>query len=100
LASIDPAWIPPIAGHLLKTQLLDPHWEKKAGEGIALELETLYDIVIYSNRRVDFGRVDPKTARDIFIREALVEGDWETKLPFVSHNRRMIAGGRELEKKQ
>ncbi|MDH5340211.1 MAG: ATP-dependent RNA helicase HrpA, partial [Rubrivivax sp.] len=58
LAAIDPAWIPPIAGHLLKTQLLEPHWEKKAAEVIALERATLYGIVVYNNRRVNFGRVD------------------------------------------
>ena len=73
LAAIEPQWIPPIAGHLLKTQLLEPHWEKKAAEVVALERATLYGIVIYNNRRVNFGRVDPAAAREIFIREALVQ---------------------------
>jgi ATP-dependent helicase HrpA len=50
LAAIEPQWMPAIAGHLLKTQLLEPHWEKKAGEVIALERATLYGIVIYNNR--------------------------------------------------
>ncbi|ODV14264.1 MAG: ATP-dependent RNA helicase HrpA [Rubrivivax sp. SCN 70-15] len=99
LAAIDPAWIPPIAGHLLKTQLLEPHWEKKAGEVIALERATLYGIVIYNDRRVNFCRVDPAAAREIFIREALVQGDWETKLPFLAHNRRLVAQVQELEHK-
>ena len=76
-----------VAGHLLKKQLLEPHWEKKAGEVVALERATLYGIVVYSNRRVNFGQVDPVAAREIFIREALVNGEWETKLPFVAHNR-------------
>jgi ATP-dependent helicase HrpA len=99
LAAIEPQWIPPIAGHLLKTQLLEPHWEKKAAEVIALERATLYGIVVYANRRVNFARVDPVAAREIFIREALVNGEWETRLPFLAHNRKMIAQVEELEHK-
>jgi ATP-dependent helicase HrpA len=99
LAAIEPQWIPPIAGHLLKTQLLEPHWEKKVGEVVALERATLYGIVIYNNRRVNFGTLDPAGAREIFIREALVQGDWETKLPFLAHNRKLIRQVEELEHK-
>ncbi len=62
------------AAHLLKKQLLDPHWEKKAAEVVALERATLYGLVVYSGRRVDFDKVDPQAAREIFIREALVAG--------------------------
>src|SRR6185436_6916461 len=100
LAAIEPQWIPPIAGHLLKTQLLEPHWEKKAAEVVALERATLYGIVVYSNRRVNFGRIDAAAAREIFIRHALVDGDWDTKLPFLAHNRKLIAQVQELEHKQ
>jgi ATP-dependent helicase HrpA len=99
LAAIEPQWIPPIAGHLLKTQLLEPHWEKKAGEVVALERATLYGIVIYNNRRVNFANVDPSGAREIFIREALVQGEWETRLPFLAHNQKLIAQVEELEHK-
>ncbi|WP_269629579.1 ATP-dependent RNA helicase HrpA [Pelomonas sp. BJYL3] len=99
LANIDVNWIAPMAGHLLKTQLLEPHWEKKAAEVVALERATLYGIVIYNNRRVNFGRVDPVAARDIFIREALVNGEWDTKLPFLAHNQKQIAKVEELEHK-
>jgi len=99
IANIDVQWIAPMAGHLLKTQLLEPHWEKKAGEVIALERATLYGIVIYNNRRVNFGRVDLKAAREIFIREALVNGNWETRLPFLAHNQKQIAKVEELEHK-
>ncbi len=99
LAAIEPQWIPPIAGHLLKTQLLEPRWEKKAAEVIALERATLYGIVVYNNRRVNFGRVDPAAAREIFIREALVGSEWETRLPFLTHNRKLIAQVQELEHK-
>jgi ATP-dependent helicase HrpA len=99
IAAIEPQWIPGIAGHLLKTQLLDPHWEKKAAEVVALERATLYGIVIYSNRRVNFATVDPAAARDIFIRAALVGEEWDTRLPFLAANRKMIAQVEELEHK-
>ena len=99
LAAIEPQWIPPLAGHLLKKQLLEPHWEKKAAEVVALERATLYGIVVYNNRRVNFGSVDPAAARQIFIREALVEGEWETRLPFLAHNRKLVAQVQELEHK-
>ncbi|MGY0194674.1 ATP-dependent RNA helicase HrpA [Leptothrix sp. BB-4] len=99
LAAIEPQWIPGIAGHLLKTQLLEPHWEKKAAEVIALERATLYGIVVYSNRRVNYGNVDANAARQIFIREALVNGDWECRLPFLAHNQKMIRQVEELEHK-
>ncbi len=99
IAAIEPQWLPGIAGHLIKTQLLEPHWEKKAGEVIALERATLYGIVIYSNRRVNFGLVDPAAAREIFIREALVANEWDTRLPFLAANRKLIAQVEELEHK-
>jgi ATP-dependent helicase HrpA len=99
IAAIEPQWLPTIAGHIIKTQLLEPHWEKKAAEVIALERATLYGIVIYSNRRVNFGNIDLPAAREIFIREALVAGEWETKLPFVAANQKMIAQVEELEHK-
>ena len=99
LAAIDPQWLPGIAGHVIKTQLLEPHWEKKAAEVVALERATLYGIVLYNNKRVNFGLVDPKAAREIFIREALVGEEWETKLPFLAANRKLIAQVEELEHK-
>ncbi|MEP7302188.1 MAG: ATP-dependent RNA helicase HrpA [Caldimonas sp.] len=99
IANIEPRWLEVVGGHLLKTQLLEPHWEKKAGQVVALERATLYGLVVYSNRRVDFGTVDPVAAREIFIREALVAGEWETKLPFAAANRRLMAQIEELEHK-
>ena len=99
LAAIDAAWIPGVAGHLLKLQLLEPHWEKKAAEVVALQRATLYGIVVYNNKRVNFGNVDAKAAREIFIRSALVEGDWDSKLPFLAHNRQLLLQVVELEHK-
>ena len=99
LAAIEPTWIERIGGHLLETQLLEPHWEKKAGEVVALERATLYGLVVYNNRKVHFGRIDAPAARAIFIREALVLGDWETRLPFLAHNQKQIRQVQELEHK-
>ncbi|WP_298233469.1 ATP-dependent RNA helicase HrpA [uncultured Azohydromonas sp.] len=99
IAAIEPQWIPGIAGHLLKTQLLDPHWEKKAAEVVALERATLYGIVVYHNRRVNYAKLDPMGAREIFIRQALVAGEWDTKLPFLAHNQKMVRQVQELEHK-
>ncbi|CAM3325073.1 ATP-dependent RNA helicase HrpA [Polaromonas hydrogenivorans] len=99
IANIDPQWIEQVGGHLLKKQLLDPHWEKKAAQVTALERATLYGLVVYNGRRVNFGRVDPVTSREIFIREALVAGNWDTKLPFLAANEKMIAHVQDLEHK-
>ncbi|MDO9089249.1 MAG: ATP-dependent RNA helicase HrpA, partial [Burkholderiaceae bacterium] len=99
IAAIEPTWIEQVAGHLLKKQLLDPHWEKKAADVTALERATLYGIVIYSGRRVSYARLDMAAAREIFIREALVGGQWETRLPFLAANRKLIAQVEELEHK-
>jgi ATP-dependent helicase HrpA len=99
IANIDPAWIEQVAGHLLSKQLLDPHWEKKAAQVTALERATLYGLVVYNGRRVNFGRVDPITAREIFIREALVAGNWDTKLPFLAANEKLINQVQDLEHK-
>ena len=99
IAAIEPQWIEQVGGHLLKRQVLDPHWEKKGAEVIAMERATLYGVVVYSGRRVNFSRVDPLAARDIFIREALVGGQWETTLPFLRANLRLVTQVQELEHK-
>ncbi|MFD0667436.1 ATP-dependent RNA helicase HrpA [Ramlibacter sp. MAHUQ-53] len=99
IANIEPQWIEEVAGHLLKKQLLDPHWEKKQAEVVALERATLYGLVIYSGRRTPFARVDQAGAREIFIREGLVEGQWDTNLPFLAANRKLVKQVEELEHK-
>ena len=99
IANIEPQWIEQVAGHLLKKQLLDPHWEKKAAQVTALERATLYGLVVYNGRRVNFGRVDPFAAREVFIREALVAGNWDTTLPFLKANEKLIAKVQDLEHK-
>lgn len=99
IAAIEPQWLENVGGHLLKKQLLDPHWEKKAAEVVALERATLYGIVVYSGRKVNYGRVDLHGAREIFIREALVGKEWETTLPFLAANQKLIKQVEDLEHK-
>ncbi len=99
IAAIEPQWLEQVGGHLLKKQLLDPHWEKKAAEVLALERATLYGIVIYSGRRTNYSRVDMQGAREIFIREALVGKEWETSLPFLAANQKLIKQVEDLEHK-
>lgn len=99
VANIDVQWLVSMGGHLLKKQLLEPHWEKKAAEVVALERATLYGLVVYNNKRVNFGLVNEREAREIFIREALVNDEWETRLPFLAHNRKLINQVEQLEHK-
>ena len=103
IAHIEPQWLEEVGGHLLKKQLLDPHWEKKAQDVVALERATLYGLTVYSGRRRSFSSVDPRAARELFIREALVGGqqpdDWARRLPFLAANDRTIAQVQELEHK-
>ncbi|WP_229722877.1 ATP-dependent RNA helicase HrpA [Xylophilus rhododendri] len=99
IAAIEPQWLEEVGGHLLKKQLLDPHWEKRSSEVVALERATLYGLVVYSGRRVPYSRVDMAAAREIFIREALVGEGWESKLPFLAANRKLIRQVEDLEHK-
>ncbi|MVW78921.1 ATP-dependent RNA helicase HrpA [Bordetella sp. 02P26C-1] len=97
VARIEPTWIERIGAHLLRRQWSDPRWEKKAGQVVANERATLYGLVIYAGRRVHYGRINPQHARELFIRQALVPGEIDTRLPFVAHNRKLIAGIEKLE---
>ena len=99
VAGIEPAWIEKVGAHLLKRSHADPHWEKKAGQVVAYERAALYGLTVYQQRRVNFGPIDPKAARAIFIRAALVDGEFETRAPFFAHNQRLVAQIRELEHK-
>jgi ATP-dependent helicase HrpA len=99
IAAIEPQWLEQVGAHLLRKQVLDPHWEKKSAEVVALERATLYGLVVYSGRRTAYSRVDLHGAREIFIREALVGQQWDTPLPFLAANHKMIAKVEELEHK-
>ncbi|KIF75326.1 ATP-dependent helicase [Streptomyces sp. 150FB] len=96
-AKIDPEWIEPLAGHLLKHSYSEPHWEKDAAAVMAYEKVTLYGVPIVAQRKVNFGRIDPEASRDLFIRNALVEGDWRTHHQFFHDNRKLLGEVEELE---
>ncbi|WP_425555345.1 ATP-dependent RNA helicase HrpA [Kitasatospora arboriphila] len=96
-AKIEPEWVEPLAGHLIKRSYSEPHWEKKAGAVLAYEKVTLYGMPVVAQRKVNYGRIDPGLCRELFIRNALVEGDWETHHRFFAENRKLLGEVEELE---
>ncbi|MDQ1550435.1 MAG: ATP-dependent helicase HrpA [Microbacteriaceae bacterium] len=98
-AAIDLAWAEPLAGDLVKRSYGEPHWEKKQGAAVAYERVTLYGVPIVARRRIQFARVDPAYARELFIRHALVEGEWESQQAFDRANRQLRTTLAELEER-
>lgn len=99
VAKIEPDWIEPLAKHLSKRSYSEPHWSKKNAAVMAYEKVMLYGIPTVPKRLVNYGTIDPVLSREIFIRSALVEGDWETKHAFFKQNRALLAEVEELEHK-
>jgi ATP-dependent helicase HrpA len=97
VARIEPEWAEALAGHLVKRSYSEPHWEKKQGAVMAYEKVTLYGLPIVASRKVGYGRIDPVVSRDLFIRHALVEGDWETHHRFFADNAKLLAEIEEME---
>jgi len=97
LARVEPEWIEAAAAHLVKRQYGEPHWERRRGEVVAVERVTLYGVPVVVGRRVGYGRIDPAAARELFVRHALVEGDWETHHRFFAQNRRTVQEIERLE---
>jgi ATP-dependent helicase HrpA len=96
-ARTDPAWIERLAQHLVKRSYSEPHWEKKRGSAVALEKVTLYGVPLVAGRKVGYAKINPEESRDLFIRNALVEGEWETHHRFFHDNRALIKRLTELE---
>ncbi len=99
VASIEPQWLEDLGAHLIKRQRERPHWEKTRAQVVALERGTLYGLPVYANRRTHYGPLEPEPAREIFIRSALVEGEFETRAPFFAHNRKLLHEIERLEHK-
>jgi ATP-dependent helicase HrpA len=97
LARIEPEWVEAVGGHLLKRTYSEPHWEKKRGSVVAFERVTLYGIPLVTQRKVQYGRIDPVVSRDLFLRHALVEGDWDTHHAFFADNASLLADVEDLE---
>jgi len=98
-ATIDPEWLESVGAHLVRRHRYEPHWEKKPAHVAAFERGTLYGLPLYVGRRVHYGPMDPVESRKIFIRQALVEGEFETRGPFFAHNRRLVREIEQLEHK-
>jgi ATP-dependent helicase HrpA len=99
VSSIEPEQIERVGEHLLKRSYSEPHWEKKRASVVGYERVTLYGVPIVAKRKVQYGRIDPALSRDLFLRKALVEGDWETHHAFWEHNLQLIADVDELERR-
>ena len=99
VAGIEPQWLEELGAHLLKRSRDAPHWEKSRAQVVAIERGVLYGLPVYANRRVNYGPHDPRRAREVFIRSALVEGDYDTRAPFFLHNQRLRADIERLEHK-
>jgi ATP-dependent helicase HrpA len=99
VAKIEPDWIEPLARGLTESQYSDPRWDRKMGMVNAWERVSLYGLTIIPKRRVHYGPIDPKESREIFIREALANGEFDTRAAFFTANERLIAEVEELEHK-
>ncbi len=98
-AKIDVAWVEDKARHLLKYHYSNPHWEKKRSQVVALEQATLYGLVIHADKKVSYGRINPSEAKEIFIRCALIQGDFECRAKFFIHNQHLLEELEALEAK-
>ena len=99
VARIEPEWLEEIGAHLIKRHYYDPHWEKKAAQVAAWERSTLYGLIINPKQRVHYGPMNVAESREIFIRQALVAGEFNTLAPFFAHNQKLIRDIEALEHK-
>ncbi|WP_347754283.1 ATP-dependent RNA helicase HrpA [Agrococcus sp. ProA11] len=100
VAAIDLAWAEPLAGDLVKRQVSEPHWERKQGAVVAYEKLTLFGVTIVERRRIQYARIDAEHARELFIRHALVEGEWDSPQDFDRKNRELRREIERLEERQ
>lgn len=99
VAQVQPEWIESLAGHLVKRSYSEPHWQKSRGQVGGYEKVNLFGLILVARRRINFGPIDPDQSREIFIRSALVDGDFQTRAPFWRHNKDLIDDVHDLEAK-
>ncbi len=99
VARIEPGWLEETGAHLIKRHYYEPHWEKKAAQVVAYERSTLHGLLLNAKKRVHYGPMNAAESREVFIRQALVGGEFETRAPFFAHNRKLIADIEALEHK-
>ncbi len=98
-ARIEPEWVERVAAHLCRHHYFDPHWERRAAQVNAWEQVQCFGLIVIPRRKVHYGGIDAKASREIFIRAALVAGEYDTQAPFFAYNRQLIADIEELEHK-
>ncbi|MBE9562216.1 MAG: DUF3418 domain-containing protein, partial [Proteobacteria bacterium] len=98
-AKIEPEWIEQVAGDLCQHHYFEPHWQKRQAQVGAFEKVTLYGLTIVAKRRINYGPLDPDVAREIFIRNALVHGEYNCNAKFFSHNQELVVEIEALEHK-
>ncbi|MDX6732943.1 MAG: ATP-dependent helicase HrpA, partial [Baekduia sp.] len=99
-ARIQPEWVEPLAEHLVKRTYSEPRWERRRGAVVATERVTLYGLPIVAGRKVPYARIDPELARDLFVRRALVERDWDTRHAFFAANGKLLEEIDALEQRE
>jgi len=99
VAKIEPDWIEPLAGHLVKKNYFEPHWEKKRGQVVAYEQITLFGLIVVGRRAVHYGPIDPVLSRELFIREGLVRGEIQSRAKCLTANAQLLEQLDELEAK-
>jgi ATP-dependent helicase HrpA len=99
VARIDPAWVEQAGAHLVKRQHYEPHWERRAARAAIYERVTLFGLTLSSGRSVPYEHVDPKAARELFIRHALVLMEYDSRAPFLAHNLKLLEDLEYLQQK-
>ena len=99
VAEVRPEWIEAAGQHLLTRMFIEPHWEKEGARVVAFERVSLYGITLAPRRKIHYGSIDPELSRELFIRGALVAGEYDTRAPWFAHNRALIKEIEDLEHK-
>lgn len=99
VARIDPAWVESVGDHLVKRQHYEPHWERRAARAAIYERTTLFGLTLTTGRSVPYERVDPKAAREMFIKHALVLMEYDSRAPFFTHNLKLLEDTEYLQQK-
>ncbi len=99
VAHVEPEWAEPLAGHLVRREYSEPHWDARRGAAMAFERVSLYGLPLVAARRVTMSQIDPVLARELFVSRALVEGEWQTHHKFFHRNRELLAEAEELERR-
>ncbi len=99
VARIDPLWIEQVGAHLIRHQHYEPHWERRAARVAVYERTTLFGLTLQAGRKIPYERINAREARQLFIRNALVQMDYDSKAPFFLHNLKLLEDADYLQQK-